>query len=366
MRSPLSSVHSYWQTLTSLRWEPYSRVCFCSDNANWVLDYEISELKKVADRLGIKQSNTLIKTLHKQAVFYPAIYMLAESKALEWGWHVGASYFHGEPGRGNETFDRRFQWLCQNHERIDRLHVSNSRFKEIICGSGIAQEKIHVIPIGIDTGIFPVQTEPSRVVARKELGVPESSVVIGSFQKDGDGWGEGITAKLIKGPDIFLCVMEQLQKKFPNLHVLLSGPARGYMKVGLERLGIPFTHTFVSDYSKMYKLYHCLDLCLVTSREEGGPKAILESMAAGIPLVTTRVGQASDLVQHGVNGWMVDVDDINGLVSCSSEALVGSRLTEEEKIIRRATAEENSYLAQEHLWRQFFTDFVDAGASQGR
>ena len=58
--------------------------------------------------------------------------------------------------------------------------------------------------------------------------------------------------------------------------------------------------------------YEAIDVCLVTSRDEGGPRAVLEAMATGIPLVTTRVGQASDLVRHGENGWLVDVEDVDG------------------------------------------------------
>jgi glycosyltransferase involved in cell wall biosynthesis len=41
-----------------------------------------------------------------------------------------------------------------------------------------------------------------------------------------------------------------------------------------------------------------MDIYIVTGWHEGGPKAVLESMAAGVPLVTTRVGQAMDLVQN--------------------------------------------------------------------
>ena len=58
-----------------------------------------------------------------------------------------------------------------------------------------------------------------------------------------------------------------------------------------------------------------IDAYVVASRQEGGPKAVLESMACGVPLVTTRVGQAIDLVQHGVNGWMSAPEDANHLAA---------------------------------------------------
>jgi len=48
---------------------------------------------------------------------------------------------------------------------------------------------------------------------------------------------------------------------------------------------------------------------MVTSREEGGPKAILESMACGVPLISTKVGMAEDIIEDGENGFLVDIED---------------------------------------------------------
>jgi glycosyltransferase involved in cell wall biosynthesis len=192
---------------------------------------------------------------------------------------------------------------------------------------------------------------------RADIGLPQEAVVIGSFQKDGIGWGEGTEPKLIKGPDILLAVLARLRRLIPALHVLLTGAARGYVKRGLERLGIPYRHVHASEYAEVGRLYHAVDLTLVTSREEGGPKAMLESMCSGIPLVSTRVGQAGDLVVHGQNGWLAEVEDVDGLVGCALEAIglsADARLALQRT--GRATADEHSYENQLPLWRAFFTD----------
>ena len=47
---------------------------------------------------------------------------------------------------------------------------------------------------------------------RNLLGIPRNSILIGSFQKDGVGWKEGIKPKLIKGPDIFVKVLDKLNQ----------------------------------------------------------------------------------------------------------------------------------------------------------
>ncbi len=165
------------------------------------------------------------------------------------------------------------------------------------------------------------------------MGIPDATVVIGSFQKDGNGWGEGNEPKRIKGPDIFVEVVKRLKEKIPNVLVLLTGPSRGFVKRGLSAAGVPFVHRLLDRYAEVGHYYQAIDLYLVTSRDEGGPKAILESMASGVPLVTTRVGQAIDLVRHQENAWMVESEDVDGLTHWAQAALTPSR--EHEQIHRQ-------------------------------
>src|SRR4030042_619279 len=215
--------------------------------------------------------------------------------------------------------------------------------RDVVLASGIAPEKVFLIPTAIHLSCFPVQTKESRRQARAQLGLPQSAVVVGSFQKDGNGWGEGLEPKLIKGPDIFLQTLEILKGRIPELFVLLSGPARGYVKKGLERLQVPYQHLYLQSYPEVGKLFQALDVYLVSSRQEGGPKAVLEAMASGVPLVTTRVGQAMDLVRHGENGWVGESEDFEGLAFWAEYAV--SQRTETEEILKlgRRTAEANTY-----------------------
>jgi glycosyltransferase involved in cell wall biosynthesis len=249
--------------------------------------------------------------------------------------------------------------LKRHHSKIHRIQVSQSQGRAMVLTTGIDPSKVFMIPIGINRGYFPRQTPESKRAMREKYDVPQSATVIGSFQKDGEGWGEGNEAKLIKGPDVFLKALEILKTKVKNLFVLLSGPSRGYIKQGLDRLKIPYRHQYLDDYPRIGELFQCLDLYIISSREEGGPKAVLESMSAGIPLVTTRVGQAVDLVRHEKNGWMVDTEDFEGLAFWAEKALTdGEGL---QKILEEGqrTAEAESYVAQTERWGCFFQGFVD-------
>jgi glycosyltransferase involved in cell wall biosynthesis len=192
--------------------------------------------------------------------------------------------------------------------------------------------------------------------------VPETAFVVGSFQKDGVGWGEGLEPKLIKGPDALVAVLTRLHARIAELFVLLTGPARGYVMQGLERAGIPYRHVLLGDVDEVASAYRAIDVCVVASRDEGGPRAVLESMATGVPLVTTRVGQAADLVEHGVDGWMVEVDDIDALAR--SVAHVAEAPAEELARMRKAgreKAEANSYPALRPRWRALLDGFVALG-----
>ena len=269
------------------------------------------------------------------------------------------AYFHGRPGSGEPEFDQAFENLQRYQMHIDRIQVSHSEMRDIVLGAGIAPEKVFLIPIGINLDFFPLATAESRRAARQLYGIPESAVVIGSFQKDGVGWGKGMEPKRIKGPDIFLRAMEILRARMPELFVFLSGPARGYVKTGLERLGIPYRHCYVSDYQEIGRMFHALDVYVVASRQEGGPKAVLEAMASGIALVTTRVGQAMDLVRHGDNGWMVEVEDAEGLAHWAECAIRRCGRLQSVLSNGRNTAMANSYNAQATLWRSFLDGFVE-------
>ena len=225
--------------------------------------------------------------------------------------------------------------------------------------TGVAPEKVHRIPIGIDVEAFAFRSEADRIAARRSLGLPESAFVVGSFQKDGVGWGDGSEPKTIKGPDVLLAVVERLRDRVPELEVLVTGPSRGYVLAGLARLGVRHRHVLLPSVEAVAEAYAAIDACLVTSRDEGGPRAALEAMATGVPLVTTRVGQAADLVRHGENGWLAEIDDVEGLVEAT--ARVASAPAEElSRVLRegRATAEENSYDALRPRWRELLRGFV--------
>jgi len=354
--------------LRTREWRPHSRLFLEQEAAEWVLAYEARQLERTARALGAEIGPAgWARGVTRQSVFHLSQFTLLLHDFERRGNNLGFAYFHGRPGTpGMPEFDACFAALRRRHAEIDRVQVTNRAMEELVHGTGIAAEKVHRIPIGIDVRAFALRDEERHASARRELDLPEAAFVVGSFQKDGVGWGEGLEPKLIKGPDVLLAAIERLRERVPELWLVLTGPSRGYVQAGLERLGVPYRHLLLPDVDAVARVYEAIDLCLVASRDEGGPRAVLEAMATGVPLVTTRVGQAADLVVDGENGWVVEADDVEAIVDRVARVVDASPA--ELASLRasgRATAEANSYDALRPRWRALLDGFVSLGEDAG-
>jgi glycosyltransferase involved in cell wall biosynthesis len=361
MKSVLQSAAKGLLKAVSVGWKPYSRLILYGDDSGWVLDWEMRELREICSKVGVPVVKPVWKHSYApQSVFFSNQFFLQKDDWMNLlPNRIGFAYFHGMPNTGDDGFDRVYWALEKHHERIARVQVSHTEMRNRVLESGIDPSKIFLIPIGINLNYFSFRSIEQKWNAREKLGIPRSAFVVGSFQKDGVGWGDGFEPKMIKGPDIFVETMRRLKKDVPELFVLLSGPARGFVKRGFEEAHIPYHHVYLKSYPDIAQLYQALDLYIVSSRQEGGPKAVLESMASGVPLVTTRVGQAMDLVKNEENGWMTDVENAEALAFYALR-IYRSTIESLTPVLNkgRITAENNSYETQIPLWAEFMKGFV--------
>ena len=119
--------------------------------------------------------------------------------------------------------------------------------------------------------------------------------LIGSFQRDSEGKNPKLP-KLIKGPDIFFEIVNDIFLSKKNLRVILSGKRRDYLIGRLEENNIPFNYFESISIQEINELYNMLDMYIVSSRLEGGPQAILESALTKTPIISTDVGIASEVL----------------------------------------------------------------------
>ncbi len=239
---------------------------------------------------------------------------------------VFLTWFHGNPADSNPDMQRLFALLPEATKYLKKIVVSCGISKGVLVEIGILEEKLVTIPLGVDMMQFYPPSVELKMKIRAKLGIPKDVICIGSFQKDGAGWGDGLDPKLVKGPDVFLEVIANLSKHYNNLLVLLTGPARGYVKEGLKKLRVPYIHHFLDNFHDIIRYYQALDLYIITSRCEGGPKALLESWATGVPIISTRVGMPADLIQHGNNGLLAEVEDVETLSNHATTLLEDATL----------------------------------------
>lgn len=343
------------------RWPERTRLFVVGDEIGWSIDDDSARLARRARRLGYEVfPGSWARFARGQAVFHAEHFGALRPRWLDSTHRLGMSYFHGRPGtRGYAEFDQAYAALRGHAERVDRVQVTHGEMEELVLGAGVDPAKVFRIPIGIDIENFPYGDGQARAKVRTDLGLPEVAFVVGSFQKDGVGWGEGLEPKQIKGPDTLVATLERLQARIPDLSVLLTGPARGYVRRELERAGIPYHHANLRSRYQLARAYHALDAYLVTSRQEGGPKSVLESMAAGVPLVTTRVGQAPDLVRDGEDGLLADVDDVDALAHSVQRVHDDAALAARLRTAGRAKAEAYTDELLDPLWARLLEGFVE-------
>jgi glycosyltransferase involved in cell wall biosynthesis len=342
-------------------WLDHSRLFVVGDGVGWSIDDDRDRLSATARRLGHDvPPPAWARFVKRQSVFHHDHFGALRPRWLDSSHRLGLSYFHGRPGTaGHPEFDDVYDTLARKAARIDRVQVTHAEMHELVLGAGVAPEKVFRIPIGIDLERFPVGDDAARSVARGRLDIPASAFVVGSFVKDGVGLADGNEPKLVKGPDVLVAVLELLRESIPELFVLLSGPARGYVRRGLEHGGVPYRHVVLPSRDELARAYHALDVYVVASRQEGGPKSALESMATGVPLVSTRVGQVPEIVRDGETALLADPEDVDTLAAAVTrihdDPSVHARLVAAARPAAEAYAEERL----DERWAALLDGFVD-------
>jgi glycosyltransferase involved in cell wall biosynthesis len=361
LAAPARTILSTGVRVRSARWPSHSRLFAVGDRGGWSIDEDAVHVRAAAERLGYAtEPAAWAPHAREQAVFLASHFEALTPRWLDSSHRLATAYMHGRPGTaGAPEFDAAYAALRRDPARFARIQVTHGEMHDLVLSAGVEPDRVVRIPLGIDLEHFPFGSAVARSRARDAIGLPQSAFVIGSFQKDGVGWGEGLEPKLVKGPDVLLGTLERLQGAIPELHVLLTGPARGYVRSGLDRLGIPYRHVTARSREELGRAYHALDVYVVTARQEGGPKAVLEALATGVPLVTTRVGQVSAVVADGTSGLLADVEDDAALAAEVLRVRDDAGLGQALRQAGRSVAESFALERLDPLWAELLDGLVD-------
>ncbi len=142
--------------------------------------------------------------------------------------------------------------------------------------------------------------------------------------------------RAVKDHLFFVDAMARVLPEVPELRVLLVGqplpsepdyPRR--IEERIDRHGLRGRFVITGFRSDIPALLRRMEICCLTSKSEGMPNVVLEAMAAGRPVVATRVGGVPELVADGDSGYLIEPGDVRGF----AEAV--SRLLAEPDLARR-------------------------------
>ncbi len=183
--------------------------------------------------------------------------------------------------------------------RLTDLIVANAQAvrDHVVRQERVDPAKVQVIHNGIDPTGYDATPDPTL---RRELMISEETRVI------------GVVANLIhyKGHAFLLQACRRIRQERPTVVLLIGdGPLRGRLEALAGELGIRDEVRFLGSRPDIPQLLALVDVAVLPSVEEGLPNAVLEAMAAGKPVVATRVGGIPEAVVHGETGLLVPPRD---------------------------------------------------------
>ncbi len=207
---------------------------------------------------------------------------------------------------GPYIFLRPYQWRLD--EKIKRsLFVCcisyYARSQGMIFAPTEKWNRMHIIHCGIDPGLF-------NVVSHKESG--KRLLFVGRLAE-------------AKGLPILLESLALLKPTHPDivLTIVGDGPDRQKLQQLTFQLGLTQNVNFVGykSQAEVRNYFQQTDIFVMSSFAEGIPVVLMEAMAAGVPVVATQIAGISELVENGVNGYLVPPGEPNIFANCIEKLL---------------------------------------------
>jgi len=214
--------------------------------------------------------------------------------------------FHGHVLRGyfDPVRTAAFQLIEQGLARkTDILVAVSPHVRDELVDLGVGpRSQFEVIRLGIDLE-RRLATDESAFELRRLFGIPITRFVV--------GWVGRMTA--VKRTNDLPSILARLRGRGVEAVLCLvgDGPDRKQAEETAHRLGVARHCLFVGYQRDVGAYYRMFDALLLTSINEGTPVSVIESLAAGRPVVATRVGGVPDVVRHGIDGFLVPAHDVD-------------------------------------------------------
>ena len=218
--------------------------------------------------------------------------------------------FHGHVLRGyfgplrSRFFRQLERWLAT---KTTALIAVSPQVRDDLVALGVApKERFVVIRLGIELDERVADTSANgRTDNRRYLGIPGDRFAV--------GWIGRMTA--VKRTDDILVAFKRLRDSGVDAVLCLvgDGPDRPELERRAHELGVIRDTVFLGYQEDVAPFYSAFDALILPSSNEGTPVSAIEALAAGRPVVATRVGGVPDVVRDGEDGFLVDAGDTDEL-----------------------------------------------------
>jgi glycosyltransferase involved in cell wall biosynthesis len=261
---------------------------------------------------GARQVPALVRLLRRER---PAVFHAHMSSPVACKWGLAAAVLARVPAvlgtvqvGAYEPPNRSAYWqLRALAHGVDRyLAVSREIADELTGGLGWPAEKVEVVYNAVDTERAAVEAPPGL---REQLGGSATRPLVLTPARLNPQKGHRVLLEAIAG--------------VPDALFLLAGdgPERAPLEAQAERLGVADRVRFLGRREDVPQLLAACDVFALPSLYEGSSLAVLEAMAAGIPIVSSAIGGTEELIDDGRSGLLVEPGDAEELAAALRRVL---------------------------------------------
>jgi len=192
-----------------------------------------------------------------------------------------------------------YRWAAKKMDRI--VSVSSDVRRSLIQWRRIPAQKIDLIPYGVDLKKY----KQNRPDCLKALNLERNWPVIGTVGR----------LESYKGHPLLIQAIRRIAYDFPDMACIFvgDGPDRERLLSLAEKAGVGDRIRFLGFRKDIPELLGVMDLFVLCSYTEGLPNALLEAMAASLPIIASAVGGIPEVIQGGVTGLLVPPGDVEAL-----------------------------------------------------
>jgi glycosyltransferase involved in cell wall biosynthesis len=212
-----------------------------------------------------------------------------------------------------------------------QVAVSRNIF-DLLLSQGGVERKTGLCYNGIDEKAFSSEFAGSQRLLQPLPGEPPYIGIVGRLTRQ-------------KGHDLLLDALRPVLAERPgSLLVIGDGPLEGELRTRAQRLGLGGRVHFLGARPDVWAVLPHLALFALPSRWEGFPTVILEAMAQRVPVIASDVTGSRELVQDGLTGLLVPVEDVDALAAAITRLLQERQLA--QQMAERAFQQASSYTIQ--------------------